>query len=378
MITARLNRIKTLFCEERSASSAAVAQSGTINLNWIPTVASSVFKSFTIAANVNDTTQKTTSEGQQQDLIPQMISNLPLLPFEARKSITAIFNYLLVCGLDGVDAQQFASVSSVFANYVLVRADVIIGQLVQAHHCKPTAVVTAAATTAAASSGKKEGVGACVDITLLCGSMLRSSLRHASIYQWILADGNCEKLVYPFLDGYVHNPNFDISSDALETVRVMFTGTSSGTTTTSTGMGGGGGAITGMIDNNTQQQSEEEYKQQMESIASNFLHRKYTDVIDNRINAKCLSPKANYMTRRMTLQLLSTILLNRANYNVMMMYISSSANLVTILCLLRDVSPHITLDAFQVFKIFVANPNKVSGCIMCMMQGICFWGLGNS
>ena len=50
--------------------------------------------------------------------------------------------------------------------------------------------------------------------------MLRSSLRHASIYQWILADGNCEKLVYPFLDGYVHNPNFDISSDALETVRV--------------------------------------------------------------------------------------------------------------------------------------------------------------
>ena len=151
MITARLNRIKTLFCEERSASSAAVAQSGTINLNWIPTVASSVFKSFTIAANVNDTTQKTTSEGQQQDLIPQMISNLPLLPFEARKSITAIFNYLLVCGLDGVDAQQFASVSSVFANYVLVRADVIIGQLVQAHHCKPTAVVTAAATTATAT-----------------------------------------------------------------------------------------------------------------------------------------------------------------------------------------------------------------------------------
>lgn len=116
-------------------------------------------------------------------------------------------------------------------------------------------------------------------------------------------------------------------------------------------MGGVGGAIVGMIDNNTQ--SEEEYKQQMESIASDFLHRKYNDVIDDRINAKCLSPKANYMTRRMTLQLLSTILLNRANYTVMMMYISSSANLVTILCLLRDVSPHITLDAFQVFKILL-------------------------
>ena len=26
--------------------------------------------------------------------------------------------------------------------------------------------------------------------------------------------------------------------------------------------------------------------------------------------------------------------------------------------LLRDTSPHITLDAFHVFKVFVANPNK--------------------
>jgi calcium binding protein 39 len=98
----------------------------------------------------------------------------------------------------------------------------------------------------------------------------------------------------------------------------------------------------------------------MEDIACDFLGRRYVDVIDERINKKCLLPTANYMTRRLSLQLLSTILLNRANYKVMMMYISSSKNLVTILCLLRDPSPHITLDAFQVFKIFVANPNKVT------------------
>ncbi|ACI64323.1 predicted protein, partial [Thalassiosira pseudonana CCMP1335] len=165
------------------------------------------------------------------------------------------------------------------------------------------------------------------DITLLCGSMLRSSLRHPAIYQWMLSDAWCIQLVYPFLDDYVDNPNFDVSSDALETVRQQMT-------------------------------SEEQYKQTMEGIASEFLNRKYTEVIDERINKKCLSSEANYMTRRMSLQLLSTILLNRVNYNVMMRYISSSQNLVTILCLLRDPSPHITLDAFQVFKIFVANPAK--------------------
>lgn len=27
--------------------------------------------------------------------------------------------------------------------------------------------------------------------------------------------------------------------------------------------------------------------------------------------------------------------------------------------LLRDTSPHITMDAFHVFKVFVANPNKI-------------------
>ena len=314
-LTARLDRIKILLYEERSASSNAVAQSGSINLNWIPAIATGVFKNFTTESDVDE-------------LIPKLIQNLPLLPFEARKSVSAIFNYLLVCGLDGLDAQQFASVSSAFAKYVCERADGIIGQLVGEHDCKPTS----------------EGGAGCVDITLLCGSMLRSSLRHASIYQWMLSDGNCERLVYPFLDCYVHNPNFDVSSDALETVRVMFTGVT------------GGSAAAGILGD----QASEEHKQLMEGIASDFLNRKYVDVIDERINNKCLSSKANYMTRRMSLQLLSSILLNRANYNVMMLYISSSQNLVTILCLLRDPSPHITLDAFQVFKIFVANPNKVS------------------
>ncbi|KAL7448716.1 hypothetical protein ACHAWC_000863 [Mediolabrus comicus] len=182
--------------------------------------------------------------------------------------------------------------------------------------------------------------------------MLRSSLRHASIYQWVLNDEHCEQFVYPFLDEYVHDPNFDVSSDALETVRVMFTGL----VAPSGGGGGGSGGFDGY--NDDADTAYEEYKQQMESIAAEFLERKYDPIINDRMNKKCISSNAAYMTRRMSLQLLSTILLNRSNFNVMMRYISSSQNLVTILCLLRDPSPHITLDAFQVFKIFVANPGK--------------------
>lgn len=312
-LTSRLDRIKTLLYEERSASTQAASTTGKINLNWSPTMAVSTFKAFAT-----------------DDLITGLLQNLSMLPFEARKSISAIFNYLLVCGLEGLDARQFASVSTAFASYVHSNATLIIKHLVKAHYCKSTS----------------KGGDGCVDITLLCGSMLRSSLRHANIYTWITNDENCEQLVYPFLDGYVHNPNFDVCSDALETVRVLLTGSVTTPTTPETS-------------------ETEEYRNRMDAIASDFLSRKYDDIIGCRINKKCLSTKASYITRRMSLQLLSTILLKRTNYNVMMLYITSADNLVTILCLLRDPSPHISMDSFQVFKIFVANPNKVSLSCMC-------------
>ena len=42
----------------------------------------------------------------------------------------------------------------------------------------------------------------------------------------------------------------------------------------------------------------------------------------------------------------------------MIKYVASRNNLIFIMKLLRNTSPHITLDAFHVFKVFVANPNK--------------------
>jgi len=363
-LTARLDRIKYLLYEERSSGASAPSGAYRHGGGWTPPIAGGVLESFTAAAVASSKPKSESSataaagggecsggDGDGDDdnddgappppdaLLPRLVENLPLLPFEARKSVSAIFNYLLVCGLDGTDAGQFAGISEAFAAYVLRRADGIIGRLVRAHDCGTAAV--------------GGGGGGSVDIALLCGSMLRSSLRHAPIYRWALSDPNCERLVYPFLDAHVHNPNFDVSSDALETVRVMLTGNASASAAAASSSSGGG--IGTMGDAHA-----EENRQVMEGIASDFLNRKYADVVDDRVNRRCLSPDANYMTRRMTLQLLSSILLNRANYNVMMMYISSSRNLVTILCLLRDPSPHITLDAFQVFKIFVANPNKVS------------------
>ncbi|ORY34730.1 putative transcriptional repressor [Naematelia encephala] len=67
---------------------------------------------------------------------------------------------------------------------------------------------------------------------------------------------------------------------------------------------------------------------------------------------------ANYVTKRQSLKLLGEILLDRANYAIMTRYISSEANLKMMMNFLRDKSRNIQFEAFHVFKVFVANPNK--------------------
>jgi hypothetical protein len=69
----------------------------------------------------------------------------------------------------------------------------------------------------------------------------------------------------------------------------------------------------------------------------------------------------NYITRRRSLKLLSEILLDHNNYSFMMSYISSRSNLKIVMNLLRHKSSaQIQLEAFHIFKVFVANPKKAA------------------
>lgn len=66
----------------------------------------------------------------------------------------------------------------------------------------------------------------------------------------------------------------------------------------------------------------------------------------------------NYVTRRQSLKLLGELLLDRANVRTMMRYVGDVGNLVLMMNLLKDRSRSIQFEAFHVFKVFVANPNK--------------------
>ena len=186
-LTDRLERIKSLLYDERSASASSAAGGGRsgsgsgsggggLGPDWTPRVADGVLRE----ATRRDVRPRGGTEERlfAGGVLPALVRRLPRLPFEARKSVAAIFNYLLVCGLDGADAARFASASAAFAGHVRAHADAIVGALVAAHGGTGTA------------AGSRP-----VDVALLCGSMLRSSLRDPAIYEWTLADGNCERLV---------------------------------------------------------------------------------------------------------------------------------------------------------------------------------------
>ncbi|KAA8588549.1 hypothetical protein FQN60_009894 [Etheostoma spectabile] len=76
----------------------------------------------------------------------------------------------------------------------------------------------------------------------------------------------------------------------------------------------------------------------------------------------------NYVTKRQSLKLLGELLLDRHNFTVMTKYISRAENLKLMMNLLRDNSRNIQFEAFHVFKVFVANPNKTQPVLDILLK----------
>mmetsp|Transcript_47653 Transcript_47653/g.134271 ORF Transcript_47653/g.134271 Transcript_47653/m.134271 type:complete len:432 (+) Transcript_47653:103-1398(+) len=295
-LEARLNRVRVLLYDERRSTSQQEHR-------WSsPTVAGA-------------TMQALTGDGLKH-LMPKLIEFLPRLSFESRKHVATVFNYLLVCGFEGSDRDLYKPIMASFSDYVEKNFDLILTNIVKGYDCSIHGVT---------------------DVGLHCGAMYRSCLKHVNLYRELVSTTErVERYILPLLDKYVHVPNFDISSCAMESLRLVFTAGSDGSFV-----------------------SDESAQRQMAELAASFLTRDYEMIWDERFNPKLMSDQSNYMTKRVALQILSTVLLTRSNYAIMIKYVNSRKNLILVMHLLRDTSPHITLDAFHVFKVFVANPNKI-------------------
>mmetsp|Transcript_3168 Transcript_3168/g.5065 ORF Transcript_3168/g.5065 Transcript_3168/m.5065 type:complete len:349 (-) Transcript_3168:40-1086(-) len=150
------------------------------------------------------------------------------------------------------------------------------------------------------------------DIALACGTMLREVICYEPLCSVVLHS----EPVWLFFD-FVQVSNFDISSDALATFRELLT--------------------------------------KHRTLVAKFLKDNFDRFFESY---KKLLTSENYVTRRQSVKLLGEIIVHRSNFDIMSKYIASRAQLMLMMNLLRDKSKSIQYEAFHVFKVFVANPNK--------------------
>ncbi|CAH2238828.1 jg6818 [Pararge aegeria aegeria] len=90
-------------------------------------------------------------------------------------------------------------------------------------------------------------------------------------------------------------------------------------------------------------------------LCAEFLEANYDKVFSHY---QRLLNSENYVTRRQSLKLLGELLLDRHNFSIMTRYITNPDNLKLMMNMLKEKSRNIQFEAFHVFKVFVANPNK--------------------
>lgn len=150
------------------------------------------------------------------------------------------------------------------------------------------------------------------ETALNAGAMLREALRHEALHEIILFS--------PYFSNffrYIELPSFEVASDAFTTFRECLT--------------------------------------RHRQLTARFLNDRHDEFFAsyNRILRS-----ENYVTRRQSVKLLGEILLDKVNSDAMLRYISDVHNLRLIMNLLKDSSRSIEFEAFHIFKVFVANPQK--------------------
>ncbi|XP_028966699.1 protein Mo25 [Galendromus occidentalis] len=160
------------------------------------------------------------------------------------------------------------------------------------------------------------------DIALNCGSMLRECARSESLAKVVLYSDDFYNLFK-----YIETSSAEISADAFATFKELLT--------------------------------------KHKPMVAEFLDANYDRTFTHY---RALLNSENYVTLRFSLKLLGELLLDRHNFNVMTRYISNVENLKLMMNLLKDKSRHIRIEAFHVFKIFVANPHKPNAILDILVR----------
>eukprot|EP00052_Salpingoeca_macrocollata_P004996 m.44797 g.44797 ORF g.44797 m.44797 type:complete len:323 (+) comp14594_c0_seq1:106-1074(+) len=160
------------------------------------------------------------------------------------------------------------------------------------------------------------------DVALHSGQMLRECIKQEPLAKIVL-----HREEFYDLFAYVQVSTFDIASDAFTTFKDLLT--------------------------------------KHKILCADFLEKNYDRLFSRYVE---LLTSENYVTKRQSLKLLGELLLDRANFTIMTRYISSPDNLKLMMNMLKDKSRNIQFEAFHVFKVFVANPNKTQPIMEILLK----------
>ena len=242
----------------------------------------------------------------QEDLLYDISKSVRLLPFEARKDTQILFSHILRFK----PANAAAGDPSAISYLVLQRPEIII-ELCRGYNHAQSAMP--------------------------CGQILRQALASDTIAAVILYDESQpgERAVqlkevdvgkrqtgkgtfWNFFQ-WINKGSFEVSADAFTTFRDILT----------------------------------KHKQ----LVSQYLATNYDLFFGQHYNPILLLSQS-YVTKRQSIKLLGELLLDRSNYVIMTQYVASGDNLKLTMNLLKDDRKMVQYEAFHVFKVFVANPNK--------------------
>ncbi|KAL2001116.1 hypothetical protein VTN02DRAFT_2221 [Thermoascus thermophilus] len=242
----------------------------------------------------------------QEDLLFELARSIRLLPFESRKDTQTIFSHILRFK----PAHQQPNSDPPVISYIVHNRPEVIVELCRGYEHSQSAMP--------------------------CGTILREALKFDVIAAIILYDQSAEGepairlselqpsivqsgegLFWNFFK-WIDRGSFEVSADAFTTFREILT--------------------------------------RHKSLVSGYLATNF-DLFFSRYHS-ILVQSDSYVTKRQSIKLLGEILLDRANYNVMMAYVDSGEHLKLCMKLLKDDRKMVQYEGFHVFKVFVANPNK--------------------
>ncbi|MCJ1435284.1 hypothetical protein MMC27_004656 [Xylographa pallens] len=101
-------------------------------------------------------------------------------------------------------------------------------------------------------------------------------------------------------------------------------------------------------------------------VAARYIMANF-DLFFSKYHEKLVLSKS-YVTKRQSIKLLGEILLDRANYEIMMKYVERGEYLKICMTLLKDDRKMVQYEGFHVFKVFVANPQKSDEVVNILLK----------